>query len=99
MKKIIAMLALCSTIMFAAVNLNSATKEELMTIKGIGEKKALQIIDFRKNNKIKSPDDLAELKGFGKVLISNIKNDVKVSQKVTEKEKVSKWKILRVSIF
>lgn len=38
MKKIIAMLALCSTIMFAAVNLNSATKEELMTIKGIGEK-------------------------------------------------------------
>lgn len=50
----------------------------------------MQIIDFRKNNKIKSADDLAELKGFGKVLISNIKNDVKVSQKVTEKEKVSK---------
>lgn len=87
MKKLFAILALCTSVMFAAMNLNTATKEELMTIKGIGEKKALEIIDFRKKNKINSAEDLEQLKGFGKVLISNIKNEVKVLEKNTKKEK------------
>jgi len=66
--------------MFAALNLNTATKDELMAIKGIGEKKAEQIITFRKSKQIENADDLLKLKGFGPKLISNIKKDIKAKK-------------------
>ena len=44
MKKIVALLILGVSFMFAALNLQTATKEELMGIKGIGDKKAEQIL-------------------------------------------------------
>lgn len=73
MKKIFAGLLLSASILFAAMNLNTATKDELTAIKGIGPKKADLIIDYRKNNKIKNADELLKLKGFGPALIENIK--------------------------
>ncbi len=73
MKKIVFSLMLCSSMLLAAVNLNTALKEELMSVKGIGSVKAQQIIEFRKNNKIKSAEDLMQLKGFGPSIIANIK--------------------------
>lgn len=80
MKKILVILLMTVSFMFAALNLNTATKDELMAIKGIGEKKAKQIITFRKKHEIKSVDDLSQLKGFGPTLISNIKNEIKVKK-------------------
>ncbi len=77
MKKILILLLIGVSFMFATLNLNTATKDELMSIKGIGEKKAEQIITFRKSKKIENIDDLSELKGFGPKLISNIKNEIK----------------------
>ena len=53
MKKIIGLLLLCASFIFASMNLQTATKEELMSIKGIGEKKADKIMEYRKTNKIK----------------------------------------------
>lgn len=47
MKKIVALLILGVSFMFAALNLQTATKEELMGIKGIGDKKAEQILEYR----------------------------------------------------
>lgn len=56
------------------IRLNTATKEELMTIDGVGEKKAEAIIAFRnKVKKIKHFDDLKEIKGFSQKLIDKIK--------------------------
>lgn len=83
MKKIILGLMVSCAMLFASMNLNTATKEQLMQIKGVGEKKAMMIIDFRKKNKISKPEDLMVLKGFGKGLVKNIKNEskVKASQK------------------
>ncbi len=73
MKKLVGMLLLLGGFLFASINLQTATKEELMAIKGIGEKKAEQIIEYRKKNKINTPDDLRNIKGFGDSIVNNIK--------------------------
>lgn len=50
----------------APVNINSADTKALMTLKGVGEKKAAAIIAYREQNgAFKSVDDLAKVKGFG----------------------------------
>ena len=86
MKKIVALLMLCVSFMFAAINLQTATKEELMSIKGIGDKKADSIIEYRKTNEIKDPEDLKNIKGFGDSIVSNIKkSDENVTVKVDKK--------------
>ncbi len=88
MKKILALLMLSISFMFAAVNLQTASKEELMSIKGIGSKKADQIIKYRKTNKIKSADDLQNIKGFGSGIIANVKGNKKVSKTKMNSKKV-----------
>ena len=74
---------------FAAVNINTATKEELMTLDGIGESKAQAIIDYRtKNGPFKAKDDLGKVNGIGPGILGKIKNDVNLTGKteVTEKK-------------
>jgi len=60
-------LLLWSTMAFAAVDANTATKEELDALKGVGPKIAQRIVDERqKNGPYKSLDDLQErVKGVG----------------------------------
>lgn len=50
---------------FASVDINSASKEELMTIKKIGSKKADSIIEYRKKKCFESVLELKEVNGFG----------------------------------
>jgi len=76
MKKILVMLALMFSFL-AAINVQKASKDELMCIKGIGDKKASAILKYRKSHKLKSADDLLEIKGFGKALVANVKKEVK----------------------
>lgn len=88
MRKILLVLLLSVSFLFAVINVNTASKDELMTIKGIGEKKAEQIINFRKKNKAIKPEDLRSIKGFGSSIINNIKKDIKVKpKKMTTKNK------------
>ena len=75
--------ALCGAAM-AAVNINTATKEELMTVKGIGDKRAQEIIDYRKKNgNFKSVDELEKVPGIGPGLMKQIRSDVTVSAKTS----------------
>ncbi len=63
----------------AAVNLNTATKEELDGINGIGPVKAQAIVDYRKKNgPFKSVDDLSNVKGFGDKSVDKVRSELTV---------------------
>lgn len=48
------------------VNINTATKDQLMTLKGVGEAYADRIIEYRdKNGPFQTPEDLLKVKGIG----------------------------------
>ena len=65
----------------AAVNLNTATKEELDGVKGIGPVKAQAIVDYRKKNgPFKSVDDLQNVKGFGDKSVDKVRAELSVGR-------------------
>ncbi len=48
------------------LNLNTATVEQLMTLKGIGEVTARAIVDYREQNgPFRAVDDLLQVRGIG----------------------------------
>lgn len=55
------------------ININKATKEELMTIPNIGESKADNIIRYRENFTFTKIDDIKEVSGIGEALFEQIK--------------------------
>ena len=60
------------------VNINTAPKEELMTLSGIGETKAEAIIAYRKENTFKVIEDLKNVSGIGNETYEEIKNYITV---------------------
>jgi competence protein ComEA len=85
MKKLLLALLLLFTIAgaaMAAVNINTATKEELTSLKGIGDKRAQEIINYRtKNGPFKTVDDLGKVPGIGPGILKQIRPNVTVSGK------------------
>ena len=69
-------------VVMAAVNINTATKEELTTLQGIGEKRAQDIIDYRtKNGPFKSVDDLEKVPGIGPGRMKQIRSQLTTTGK------------------
>ncbi len=61
------------------INLNNATKEDLMKIDGVGEKKAEKILEYRnQHGGFKSPDDLKNISGFGDKTVAKLKDRLAV---------------------
>ena len=59
------------------VNINTATVEELKTLKGVGEKKAEAIIEYRKKNgSFKTKEDLMKVRGIGKKLFESFEERI-----------------------
>jgi competence protein ComEA len=87
MKKLLLALAMWFAVTgtaMAVVNINTATKEELTTLKGVGEKRAQEIIDYRKKNgNFKSVDELEKVPGVGPGLMKQIRSQVTVTGKTS----------------
>jgi competence protein ComEA len=96
MKKLILTLIMCLALVgtaAAVVNVNTATKEELTTVKGIGEKRAQEIIDYRKKNgDFKSVDELEKVPGIGPGTMKQIRSQVTVSGKTAADKPADKTK-------
>ena len=59
------------------VNINTATLEELQTIKGIGKKKAEAILQYRKEHgAFRTKEELLQVKGIGKKALEAIESQV-----------------------
>lgn len=73
---------LCWTAMaLAAVNINTATPQELAGLKGIGPAKAQAIVEYRgKNGPFKSVNDLVKVKGLGAKTVEKLGKEVTVSK-------------------
>ena len=61
------------------ININTATKEELMTLNGIGDAKANDIINYRNNNgPFNAIEDILKVSGIGDNIYSQIKESITV---------------------
>ena len=61
------------------ININKASKDELKTLNGIGDTLADNIIEYRKNNKFNTIEDILEVNGIGKSKFENIKEYICVN--------------------
>lgn len=78
MKKILFLMFALASFLLAAVNLNTATLEELKSIKGIGETKAKAILEYRQEQNFTSIEDIKKVKGIGEKTFENIKDSITV---------------------
>ncbi len=61
------------------VSINTASKEELMTLSGIGEAKAGAIIEYReKNGNFASIEDIKNVSGIGDAIFEKIKDNITI---------------------
>ena len=68
-----------TTVSDGKVNLNTATKAELMALSGIGEAKAEAIIAYRtEHGRFQTTADIMKVSGIGEGLYSRIKDSIKV---------------------
>ena len=74
------LLALAAQVAVAAVNLNTATKEELIAVTGIGPARAQAILDYRaQHGAFKSVDELKDVKGIGARRFETLKAEFTVT--------------------
>ena len=70
---------LFSAMALAAVNINTATKEELVALPGVGPAKAQAILDYRSSHgAFKSVEEVKDVKGIGAKRFEKLKGELTV---------------------
>ena len=85
--KILATLVLGMSLVFGAVDINNADQEELMTLKGVGAKKADAILEYRKAKCFENVEALTNVKGFGPKFLENNKANLSAGKCKAKKKK------------
>ena len=65
-----------TTAFVGIVNINTASREELMALKGVGEKTADAIIAYREIAPFETPEEIMEVKGIGEKKYEAIKDHI-----------------------
>ena len=87
-KILLGLIASLSTYVFAAVNINTANVEELQQLKGIGAKKAAEIVAYREaHGEFKNVDELTNVKGIGKATLEKLRQELVVKNEAEAKPK------------
>ena len=63
----------------AKVNLNTATTAQLVELKGVGEKTAQHIVEYREKKKFETVDELVNVKGIGQKTLEKIRDQITVT--------------------
>lgn len=73
-------LTLLAGVAAAAVNLNTATKDELVALPGIGPAKAQAILDYRaQHGGFRSVEELKDVKGIGAKRYERLKGELTIT--------------------
>ena len=81
MKKFILILTVFVVSLFAKIDINKASIEQLDSLKGIGHSKAVAIIEYRKQHPFTKIEDIMKVKGIGKKLFEKIKEEIETNVK------------------
>ncbi len=60
------------------ININTCSKEELMTLSGIGEKTADSIMEYRSKTRFEKIEDIKKINGIGDQKFNNIKDQITI---------------------
>ena len=61
------------------ININTASVQELMKLKGVGEKKAQAIVDYRnENGRFETIEDIINVSGIGEKTLENLRDMISV---------------------
>jgi competence protein ComEA len=85
MKRFILILSIFVVSLFAKIDINTATMEQLHSLKGMGDSKAQAIIEYRRQHSFTKIEDIMKVKGIGKKLFEKIKNEIEVNKKINKK--------------
>ncbi len=77
--KILLVLTMLMSFLWAAIDINTASKKELISLKGIGPRKAEAIISYRQGKCFKTVESLMLVKGIGVKTFEKNRNNLKVS--------------------
>jgi len=76
--KILIMILLGISLAFGAIDINHASKKELISIKGLGDKKASSIISYRQKHCFKNIGEIVKVKGIGKKFLEKNRANLQV---------------------
>ena len=66
--------------LFGAVDINHAKTKELMTLDGIGKKKARAIMSYRRKHCFESIEEIVKVKGIGEKLLERNRGNITVKE-------------------